>query len=275
MRVLYGLSDFLRLVLYYLIGYRVGVIRTNLQNSFPEKSLAEIKTIEREFYKHLCDLVVESIKHFSISKAEAERNYSIANVELMHELYKKGKSVILVGGHYACWERYALNSTREVQHRIFGLYAPLANNFFEEKMKASRSKFGLQMVAIKQASELFANKGSEPIAVIFGSDQSPRNPDKAYWLTFLNQETGVQFGAERFAKEYDCAVVYGNLDKVPRKSNSAEFVLICEDPSTMPHGRITELHTKLLEEKILGYPPFWLWSHKRWKHKRPANTPLH
>ena len=275
MRMLYGLSDFLRLILYYIIGYRVKVIRTNLQNSFPEKSAAEIKTIEREFYKHLCDLIVESIKYFSISKTEAERNYAIINAELLQDLYKKGKSVIIVGGHYACWERYALNATREVPHKMIALYAPLANGFLNEKMMASRAKSGLGMVSIKHTSELFKSIGDEPIAVIFGSDQSPRNPNTAYWLTFLNQETGVQFGAEKFAKEYDCAVVYGQLDKVPRKANSVSYQLICEDANAMPHGKITEIHTRLLEQKILEKPDYWLWSHKRWKRQRPEDVPLH
>lgn len=272
---LYALSDFLRLILYHIIGYRVDVIRKNIKNSFPEKSEAERKVIERTFYKHLCDLVVESVKYFSISKAEAERNFTVINAELFHDLYAKGKSVIVVGGHYGCWERLALNATRGIPHKVSALYAPLANEFLDKKMADSRSRFGLHMISIKETKKLFKEIEKQPIAVIFGSDQSPRNPEKAYWLTFLNQETGVQFGAEKLAKEYNCAVVYGQLDKTPRKANSVHFQLICEDANAMPYGKITEMHTKLLEDKIREEPAYWLWSHKRWKRTRPAHVPLH
>ncbi len=275
MRVLYGLSDFLRLILYHIIGYRVGVIRTNLKNSFPEKSLTEIKTIEREFYKHLCDLVVESIKHFTMNQEEAERTFTVHNAHLFEDLYKKGKSVIIVGGHYASWERFALNATRGIPHYMGALYTPLSNAFLNKKMTDSRSKSGLHMTSIKDAAEFFSHIATEPVAIVFGSDQSPRNPEKAYWLTFLHQETGVQFGTEKFAKDYNCAVIYGQLDKVPRKANSVTYHLICEDANAMPYGKITEAHTRLLEYNILEKPAYWLWSHKRWKHKRPTQTPLH
>lgn len=275
MRALYVCSDFLRLIMYHIIGYRVAVIRTNLRNSFPEMSEKERMQIEREFYKHLCDLIVESIKYFHITQNKAEHNYEVHNAELLQELYKKGKSVVIVGGHYASWERYALNATRDVPHYTAALYTTIHSKIFNRKMTESRSHFGLHMVPIEETRTLFEHSKTEPIAVIFGADQCPRNPERAYWLTFLHQETGVQFGAEKYAREYNCAVVYGQLDKTPRKTNSITYRLICEDPATLPEGKITELHTKLLEEKIIDKPAYWLWSHKRWKHKRPKGMPLH
>ena len=62
LKILYLFSDFLYLLLYYFPGYRRDVVRTNLKNSFPEKSELEIKIIERGFYRHLADLFVESLK---------------------------------------------------------------------------------------------------------------------------------------------------------------------------------------------------------------------
>ena len=274
MPVLYAFSSLLRFVLYRVVKFRLGVIRSNLQHAYPNKSKLEIKAIEKAFYLHMCDMIVESIKYFSISKKQAEKNFSINNAALIQELYQKGKSVVIVGGHFGSWERYALNATRDVPHYTAALYTPLTDTFLNRKMLESRSKFGLHMVSIKETNQLFEKSREQPIAVIFGSDQSPSNPHKAYWMTFLNQETGVQYGAEKYAREYNCAVVYGQLDKEPRGAESISYRLICEDPSVMPEGKITETFTKMLEEKINSKPQFWLWSHRRWKHKRPADMPL-
>lgn len=272
MPVLYGVSSALRFVLYNVLKFRVAVIRENLQNSFPEKSKAEIKHIEREFYTHMCDMIVESIKFFTISKKKAFEHFSIDNAELLQNLYNQGKSVVIVGGHYGRWERYALNATRQVPHHTAALYTPLTNSFFNQKMLESRSKFGLHMVPTSETQALFEQSKTQPIAVIFGSDQSPSNPKKAYWMTFLNQETGVQYGAEKYARAYNCAVVYGQLDKQPRGAEKITYRLICEDPATLPDGAITEAFTHMLEEKIRSKPQFWLWSHRRWKHKRPVES---
>ena len=110
--------------------------------------------------------------------------------------------------------------------------------------------------------------------IIFGSDQSPRKDQRAYWMTFLNQETGVQFGAEKFATEHSCAVVYCHIRRLKRGHFQLEYETICEDASQMAYGEITKRHTRRLEKEIINEPAYWLWSHKRWKHKRPEGEVL-
>jgi KDO2-lipid IV(A) lauroyltransferase len=275
MRLLYVLSDFLRIVLYTTIKYRVPVIRNNLQNAFPEKSPKEIKHIEKEFYKHLCDLVVESIKFFTLSAKDAQRLMKVENAEILDELYAEGRDVILVGGHYSNWELYALTAPRDSSHRWYALYTPLSNKWFDKKMTQTRSRSGLIMHSIKNIKGFFDEDGGTPRAYIFGADQSPSNANRAYWMTFLNQETGVQFGAEKLAKEHSMAVVYGQLDKVSRGKFSCSYRLICKDANKTSYGEITETHTRWLENHIKNKPPYWLWSHRRWKHKRPEGATLH
>jgi KDO2-lipid IV(A) lauroyltransferase len=272
MGMLYGLGNLLFVVLYRVAGFRKKVVRTNLMNSFPEKSKSAIDAIEKEYYHHLSDLIVESIKFFSIGHDEAQQRMKYTGTEIFQELYRKGKSVVIVGGHYGSWELLAVTIAEHIPHRMFALYTPLANRFLNEKMQASRSKYGLNMVPVSDARPLFKETKNYPIAAIFGSDQSPRNPKKAYWLKFLNQDTGVQFGAEKFAKEYDCAVVYGQIKRLGRGNYETEFRLLCEDPGSMKYGEITESHTKMLEEAIIREPAYWLWSHRRWKRKRPAEV---
>jgi len=47
-----------------------------------------------------------------------------------------------------------------------------------------------------------------------------------------------------------------------------EYSLITDDPANETHGKITEDFTKKLEQDIINKPQYWLWSHKRWKHKK-------
>lgn len=271
MGALYVLSDGLKFLLYRVFCFRKAIVRKNLENSFPEKDAAWLDKTESLFYSHMCDLIVESIKFFSISQEEALARMTYKNPEIFAELYQNGKSVVLVGGHFGNWELLALTVPQNILHKPYALYTPMSNKFFNEKMKSSRSRYGLGMMPINEVRAMFDLSKEIPIAAIFGSDQSPRNPKKAYWTTFLNQDTGVQFGAEKFAKDYGCAAVYGVIHKLGRGKYQTEFKLICEDASQTPYGYITETHTQWLEEKIRQDPPNWLWSHRRWKHKRPEN----
>ena len=273
-RLLYGISDLIYFILYKLIAYRTSVVRKNLKNSFPEKSEEDIKQIESRFYAHLCDLIVESIKAFTISEKEVKKRMINRNADLINRYTQMGKQVVMVGGHYGNWELYAIGIGMDLEAQSIALYTPLKNQFFDEKIKQSRSKYGLEMLSIHQIKSKLDKSDKELYAVIFGADQSPRKSQRAYWMKFLNQETAVQFGTEKFATEREAAVVFGNIYKIKRGYYEVKYQLICEDASKMDYGDITKSHVKLLENDIRKQPEYWLWSHKRWKHSRPEEEPL-
>jgi KDO2-lipid IV(A) lauroyltransferase len=274
-KILYGLSDFLFVFIYHLFKYRRKVVRQNLKNSFPNKSVREISFIEREFYRHLCDLVVESLKGFSMSENDVKQHMKFRNPELLDQYFDEKKSVVMVGGHYGNWEMFALAIDRVIKHKAVALYTPLANKFLDTKVRYSRSKYGLQMLSISEIRENMANTQHLLTATIFGSDQAPGKRQRAYWMRFLNQETAVQFGTEKFAKEYDMPVIYGMIHKMKRGQYEVEFTVICDHSAEMEYGRITQEHTRLLEKYIIEKPAYWLWSHKRWKRPRPEAEHLY
>lgn len=265
--VLYILSDVAYFILYYIIGYRKKVIRGNIKRSFPDKSLKELKAIEKEFYCHFADLLVESLKTFTISKEESLRRVKIANTDVVDDLYEQGKNITTIGGHNGNWELYATACAMQVKPDVAALYTPLSSPFFDKIMRESRSRFGLQMVPTTE-NEKLPTESRKPTMFIFGIDQCPRKSQRAYWMDFLNQETGVQFGAEKFAREHNTAVVFGNIRKLKRGHYEIEYSLICEDPSEKPTGWIMEEGTRRLEEMVKRQPAYWLWSHKRWKYTK-------
>lgn len=247
------------------------MIHGNITRSFPDKSAAEIETITRKFYTHFTDLIIESIKGFTLSEKQIRKRFVFTNPEVLEPYFALGKDVIATGGHYNNWEYLALGLCFYTKHAAVGIYSPLKNEFFNQLMLTNRTRFGLYMCPTKETVSYFKKDMGRPKIMIFGSDQSPSNPKKAFWTKFLNQPTALTFGAEKYAKDFDTPVFFCNIHKVKRGHYTADFQLITDKPNEMPYGAIVTQGAQFLEKQINQTPHLWLWSHKRWKHKAPAD----
>ena len=269
--VLYNMSNGLYWLLYKIIGYRKNVVLQNIANSFPDKSAEERLIIASDFYRHFCDLIVESLKIFSISREEVNQRMKVVNPAFIDRFYDQGKNVIMAGGHYNNWELFAMAIDGGIKHKAVAIYKPLTSQFFDKKMRESRSKYGLEMISTKKVVEEFKRENSPLRAIIFGIDQSPGSARNSYWATFLNQDTAMLFGAEKYAKEYDFPVITAHINKVKRGHYTIEFTDCIEEPTKTNYGDITKRINLLLEKEIIKKPQYWLWSHMRWKHTRPVD----
>lgn len=266
-RVLYGLSDFIYFMLYHVLKYRRKVVSENLRNSFPEKSKAELKKIEQEFYSYLCDLIVETIKTLTISKKEALARFKINDNFLFEKLYAEKKNIILVMGHLGNWEWARLSLSLSSNFQLYGIYKPLSNKYFNQFMYKMRSRFGTKLIAMNDTyREMLKNKNEMNITA-FIADQTP-SPDNAYWTSFMNQETPIFRGTEKIAQKLNYAVVFANINRRKRGYYEASAELLFEYPKLTAAGVISEAHTRHLEQEIIKQPEIWLWSHRRWKHKK-------
>lgn len=268
-RLLYVISDVLYFFLFSVLGYRKKVVIDNIRKSFPQNTPAEHEDICKKFYHHLCDLVVESIKVFTISEKQVQARMVCRNPELLNTYYNRSKSVIIAGGHFNNWELFAVAVDSMSKHQMAGIYKKLTSKFFDAKMQETRGKYGLKMISTKDVKTFFEEEKNNLTATIFGIDQSPSNPHNSYWLSFLHQDTAVLFGTEKFAKEYNYPVVFGRILKIKRGYYEYEWEVAIDEPLKTSYGEITEKATAMLEKDILQQPEFWLWSHRRWKHKKP------
>jgi len=266
--ILYLVSNFLAFVLSKLLKYRYQIITKNLSKSFPDKTKGELHKLRNSFYHHFSDLIIESLKGFTISENQIKKKISIKNKEMLNDFALKGQNVILIGGHFNNWEMSAQKLPLECKHELFAIYKPLSNKFFDKKMKSSRGKFGLKMIPMKETKNYFKTSNTKPRAIIFGSDQRPSNPKNAHWINFLNQDTGFLFGAEKYAKEFNWPVLYVSIQKLKRGRYDVNFELITSNPSIEPSGKIIESFASFLERDIINSPQFWLWTHNRWKINR-------
>ena len=268
-RFLYWVSDLLYILLYRVFSYRHEVVSSNLQMAFPEMTDSQRARILEEFYRHICDIIVEGIKSFTISNEELGRRYNFVNPEVLDSLYRERRDVIIAAGHYANWEWATMQSSRVFKHVCVGIYTPLTNKFLEQKMAESRSRTGLVLVPKDQVKEYFKKEHQEPQLYYFLIDQSPSNANRAYWSTFLGKETGIQYGAEKYSKEFNIPVFFLKVDRVKRGYYIQTLEEVVMEPTQQVYGQILEKIYQKLESEILQQPAWWLWSHRRWKHSKP------
>jgi Kdo2-lipid IVA lauroyltransferase/acyltransferase len=272
LRILYILSDILYFFIYYVYKYRKDVVFTNLRNSFPEKPEEEILKIARQYYKNLSDIVIEVIKLRHISKEKLSSRIIIKNKEVMHEYYRQNKKAIAAVAHLGNWEWVATISPALFDYKIYLVYKPLSNKFFNDYLLKLRSKFGLDFISFKQTYRFLIKQKEELNMPVLASDQTPTKSEIEYWSQFLNQETGFYIGLERIARSLDCVVVFVDIKRIKRGYYEIEIIDITGDPKNTKEFEITEKYIHILENHIIQNPDNWLWSHRRWKHKKPINN---
>lgn len=263
---LYAFSD----VLYYILklsGYRQKVVLENLRNSFPNKSEKEIKEIAESFFRYLCDLILETLKTLKTTEKEAKERCYFHNPSWLDEMHKEKKSIIIVMGHYGNWEWAGPGFTLNSLYQLVVIYRPLSNKYFENMMVKMRTKFGTRITPVAQTlRDMVANR-KQITATAFVADQTAF-PETAYWTTFLNQDTAVFTGTEKLAVKFNYPVVYMNVIRKKRGYYEVFPELLFAEPTQTKEGEISECFTRRLEKEIIKDPSIWLWSHRRWKHKR-------
>jgi KDO2-lipid IV(A) lauroyltransferase len=263
---LHLLSNMCYFLFYYLIPYRKKVIRQNIQRSFPGLSKKAQTTIVKGFYRNFCDILIEGIRGFSISKKQLLKRYVFTNPEVMNELYEKGHDVVAVGAHYANWEWGIIAAPLQLKHKLYALYTPLSNTPMDGYLRGNRKKWGTELVPSREVKKVFDAQHDTPVMYFFGADQSPANPKGAHWMKFLNQNTACMKGPEFFARRYRLPVVYFDVRRVKKGYYTVTLSVLETDAINTESGEITERYMHTLEKLILQKPEDYLWSHRRWKH---------
>ncbi|MCB2195516.1 MAG: lysophospholipid acyltransferase family protein [Bacteroidetes bacterium] len=266
--ILYPFSDFLSFLFYRVFKYRKSVVIQNLKKSFPEKSKKEINSIAKKTYRNLTDIIVESIKTFTISTKQVKKRFKIINPEILDEYHKQGQSVIGVTGHYGNWEWGALAGSLQIKHRAIAIYKPLSNKYIDNFVKRTRAENGTLLKSIYKTSETFENFKNQTCIFLLVADQSPSSTKKAIWVNFMNQDTACLHGPEKYAKNYNYPLIYLDIQRIKRGYYQLTAEKLLENPATLEEGAVTKTYMNRLEEVIRKKPEDWLWSHKRWKRKR-------
>lgn len=267
-RLLYFVSDITYVFIYRIFGYRKTTVINNLKLVFPEKSEKEISKIARLFYHHLCDMILESVKSLTISEKELLKRFVPTNIDLINDLEKRNKSVILMCAHYGSWE-WIFILQNYVDYKGYAIYKRLSNKYFDRMVKRVRAKYNTYLITTKEAVKtLIAERNNGSLTINgFVSDQSPKADKAFYWNNFLNIKVPMHTGAEVLAKKLDMPVVFFRVDRKKRGFYEVTFKTLAENPKDFKDYEITDIFFKLVEDQILEAPQYYLWTHKRWKHR--------
>lgn len=271
--ILYPISNVFSFALYHLVGYRKKVVNDNLRKSFPELSDAEIQKISRQFYIHFVDVIFETIKLMSMSDKSFKKRcrFNEEALQTFESFFKKNQSLVGIMGHCGNWEWAAIAHQFYFKRLITGVYHPLSNKSFDEFMLQLRGRKGGHIIPMSLVYKELLSLKEQQLDTTLGliADQAPP-PESAYWTRFMNQDSGFFCGPEKIAKKFNFPVLYLGVKKIKRGYYEMRVRVLTEQPNATEPGEITQLYVKELEKDLREQPFNWLWSHRRWKHKKPA-----
>lgn len=266
MKMLYLFSDAIYIITYHIAGYRTKVVRENLTCSFPEKTPAEIKEIQKKFYKNFADYIVETLKSFTITETELRVRVQHLNQNLFHEAKAEGKNVILLSGHIFNWEWFNALAKIVPQKHCYPVYRHMQSSFWDEKIKKIRNSFGNQALEdVEVIKHIFRNQNDGESVYMFVADQSPSEINEG--ITFLHQDTPVFVGYDKLATRMDLAFIFCEMKKVKRGFYQVNYYRIYPEGEKFEPNEVVKKFHKLLENTIKKHPDNWLWSHRRWKYR--------
>ncbi|MEO7175936.1 MAG: lysophospholipid acyltransferase family protein [Saprospiraceae bacterium] len=266
--VLYIISDFIAFLLQFVFRYRLFEINNNIHNALSGLSENEFKLIRKNCYKNLSDILLEGLKGLTMSRAQMRKRYSFVNPELVDQFANQRRSVIITGAHVGNWEWAVISLNDWIIAQAVGVFKPVSNKLVEKYLNSKRNKLGTRLIPTEQSRNAFQNGLEENDAFLLWGDQSPANPRNAHWFPIFGIETAWTHGADTIARQFDYPVFYCKTKRIKRGYYQNTFFLLSENPSQTSPTEITRLFVQKVEESILENPSDWLWSHKRWKHKR-------
>jgi KDO2-lipid IV(A) lauroyltransferase len=278
--VLYGVAEGIYFLLAYVVRYRWRVVLGNLRLSFPEKSEVEIRQIGRNFYRHFAQVVVEILKLAAISPTELQRRVHFTNPELMTAHFAENRFVLSLGSHRGNWEWILSGAALEFPGRAAGVYKPLNNKFFEHFMRRLRTRLGADAVPMLSTLRYLVQHRGQGRTMSLLTDQAAGPEDRPYWTSFMHQDAGFYTSAERLAQQFSCGVLYVGIRRARRGYYEITFTELpngqaaaaaANAPTEAERYPITEAFVRCLEADIRATPEQYLWTHRRWKHKRVAS----
>ena len=268
--VLYIIAEGFYFLLAYVVRYRWPVVVQNLRNSFPEKPAAEIDCIGKAFYRHFAQVMVETIKLAHMSDADMKRRVLFRNPEVLERHFQAGRMALGLSSHAGNWEWVLTSGAVWLSAEVDGVYKPLNNPFFESFMHELRTRTGAGLIPMRDILRDMVQRRGQVRVVSLLSDQAAGPEDRPYWTTFMNQDSGFYTSADRLAARFKCPVVYVSIKRVRRGYYEMVLTELYDGDAPLPADEfpITDAFVRHLERDIRLAPEQYLWTHRRWKHKR-------
>jgi len=254
-----GVSGILYAVLTGVFPYRKKVIEKNGREALGLEGEA-LTEFRLGFYRHFADLVAEILAGFALSAEAITRRVTWEMDEFVHAAHENPRVVVLTG-HMGNWEWQLVGGCAAFGGHVVGVYQPLSQSFFDEVMRAMRSRGGATLTPQRQLLRtLAALPPQKPTVLAMVADQAPP-VENAYVLPFLDTETGFYTGPHQMAQRLNAVCYYAVMlpTGLPHR-----YVLRVQ---RLREGQEVQDYVSLLERDIRLHPDQYLWSHNRFKHR--------
>lgn len=268
--VLYVFASLLAPLLRHLLRYRRRTVRHNLRAAFPEWTDRELRHTERGFYRHLCDVAVETLWSTRASARAVRARVHFEGLDALDEILAQRTPALILTLHQGNWE-WLLNAVCDyLPCPLDAVYKPLHDTAIDTLLRESRGRFGGNPITFADAAREMLRRRREFRMFAMAADQAPFKKDKRHWTPFFGRPAAFYLGPQKIAEAARYPVLFVCMRRLRRGQYSAHFELLAKPPYTRGGSDIIERYASACERTIRHQPDSWLWSHNKWKHSPPT-----
>lgn len=269
--IAYGLARLLYLLLFHVFRYRRAVVQDNLAHAFPNASPAALREMERNAYRHLCNLAVEVLRAPYLPRAFFDERVTLRNPELLKDAtdnYERQAIILLI--HQGNWEWLLHGAMAQLPISVDPVYKSLHSEFWNDYMLRARSRFGATPMTIETIGrEVIRGRRKKRIIVMLADQAGPKHG--GYWTRFLHRPAVFFRGADKLAQALELPVLFARCHTPSRGHYEVEF----QPLSLPPHEQsdaILPAYVAAAEAAIRDDPARYLWTNRRWKKVPPEGV---
>ena len=268
-----ALGSLLGLTFYTLDRAHRRVALTNLEQSFPTRSPAELRVIARAMFRHFGRLLFEMLKFSTLSDVEMRQRVEFEGEERARLAYAQGKGVLFFTGHFGFWELHAI--VHGLQLEPIGVLArALDNPHLNRLLEDVRSRTGNTVIYRQGAVRRVLKTLNAGHGVAMLIDQHMHSPD-AIWVDFFERPAATTSTLAALALRTGAPVVPVFALPVPGGRYRMIYEHAVEPPAVDTPDAIrhfTQRCTDVLEMYVRRHPELWLWMHRRWRDAPVADV---
>ncbi len=266
---LYALAGLLGWLGFHVFRYRRGIIDASLARAYPDLDARARAQICNRHHHGFAQVFVEILKSGALTPDDIARRVRFMNLSLLQERLERGRPVLVVAAHQCNWEWLMHAMASQSGFPVDAAYKPLKNPWANREMLTLRTRFGAHLVPAKELLPDIIKRRAIVRTIAMIADQEPRSSEKRHWTRFLNRDTAFYMGAEEIARKTQYSVLFAGMRRLSKGHYEVSFTPLAEAGERLEPGEFTERYARLSEAQINASPPDWLWSHKRWKLKKP------
>lgn len=262
-----SIGKIIGLFLMFLSSKRRRITYSNIKNSNLELNEIEINRIVKESYQNLGITLVELLTIDKYDFNSHTPKVKFKNIELIKEVKKRGKGVILLSGHFGNWELLAYSAAILLKEPLHIVVKYQMNPYTDYYLRNLRRRGGNQLIDMKKAGiNLVKILKSNGIIAMLSDQRAGKN--EGLDLPFLSKTARTYKAPAVLALKFNTPIVIGFAIRDKNNNYNVELVeLKHSDLENDDNGIeiLTKRYLELLELEISKNPGHWAWQHKRWK----------